>query len=88
MTLFRGAGVEAFRLALDAAVRDPDALRAWYPPVLNAMARTLPIRAVSIHGHWWTEIDSITDLDAARAAIARGARHAAQRVSALGARPG
>jgi choline kinase len=69
LTYFRGAGVAAFRTALDRAVRDPRALRRWYPSVLAAMARTRHLHAVSIRGLWWLEIDSKPDLAAARAAL-------------------
>ena len=71
MTLFRGAGAAAFRSALDAAVRRPDALRDWYTSVLGELAAKLPLHAVSIQGLWWTEIDDAADLDAARHALAR-----------------
>lgn len=71
MSLFRGTGVAAFREALEAAVHHPESLRAWYPSVLNNMAATVPIRAVSIDALWWQEVDSHEDLLAVRREIAR-----------------
>jgi choline kinase len=71
MTLFRGAGVGVFVEALDAAVRRPEALRAWYPSVLNEVAAKFPVTAVSIHGLWWAEIDCKEDLASVRAALRR-----------------
>jgi len=68
MTLVRERGVAAFRRALDAAVRDPEALSAWYTSVLHELADQLPVRGVGIGDAWWTEIDSRADLDTARTA--------------------
>ena len=70
-SVFRGMGAAAFRSALDTAVRRPEAMRAWYPSVLNALAGELPVQAVSIHGLWWTEIDSQDDLEDARIAFSK-----------------
>jgi choline kinase len=73
MTLFRGAGAASFVAALDAAVRRTEALRAWYPSVLHALAAKDAVRAVSIEGLWWSEIDDRDDLVAVRAALRRAA---------------
>lgn len=82
MTLFRGAGVEAFREALDAAVRREESVRAWYPSVLSDLAKRMPIRAVSIHGLWWSEIDCPADLESVRAALRRRAARERESVAA------
>jgi choline kinase len=74
MSLFRGDGVAAFREALEEAVHHPESLRAWYPSVLAAMAATVPIRAVSIDGLWWREVDCHEDLLAVRREIANRRR--------------
>ncbi len=71
MSVFRGDGVAAVQDAFDRAVRHPEALHAWYPPVLAQLAATRPVHGVSIHGMWWAEIDSQDDLEGARAALAR-----------------
>lgn len=74
LIVFRGDGVEAFRAALDGAMRNPAALRRWYLAVVDAMAADTPVRAVSIEGMWWAEIDSPTDLVDARADLERQRR--------------
>jgi choline kinase len=80
MTLFRGAGADAFVAALDAAVCRPESLRAWYPSVLSELAAQGRVRAISIHGLWWAEIDCEEDLSAVRAALRR--RSAGERADA------
>ncbi len=66
LMLFRGTGVERFRAALDAAVREETALAAWYLSVINGMADHLRLETLSITGLWWGEIDSPEDLDEVR----------------------
>lgn len=68
---FRGRGVDAFREALDAAVRSPEALRAWYLSILNALADNLQIQTFAIGDHWWGEVDSQEDLVAVRSTLER-----------------
>ena len=68
---FRGRGVDAFREALDAAVRSPEALRAWYLSILNALADNLQIQTFAIGDHWWGEVDSREDLVAVRSTLER-----------------
>jgi choline kinase len=60
--LFRGTGVEAFRRALEAAIRSPAALQQWYLSVLNTLAGSLQVEAELIKGLWWAEIDTPEDL--------------------------
>ncbi len=67
---FIAEGAEAFRAGLNRAVRDPAALRKWYLDVLNDLARSIVVSAVSIEGLWWTEIDSSADLADVRADFA------------------
>src|SRR5574337_1508370 len=43
LMVFRGKGVEAFRAALDEAIRDPSGLRKWYHDVISTMAGSLPV---------------------------------------------
>lgn len=66
---FRGEGVEAFRTALDRTVRNPASLSKWYLEVIDAMAGPLMVKAVSIEGLWWMEIDSPSDLAQARSEL-------------------
>ena len=72
LMVFRGEGVEAFRAALDSAIRDPSGLRKWYHDVISTMAGSLPVETELIEGLWWTEIDTPKDLEKARSYFARG----------------
>lgn len=72
---FRGKGVAALRVALEAAIRDPAALHRWYLSVIDSMAGSGLVHTVSIQGHWWTEIDTPADLARARAHFVRGGQH-------------
>ena len=66
MLLFRGAGTEAFRSALDRAIRQPESMSNWYLSVVDELLHKLAIKTISIEGHWWAEVDSAEDLDAVR----------------------
>ena len=66
MLLFRGAGVQRYRDALDRAIRLQESMHNWYLSVVNDMAQKMAVGTLSIEGHWWAEIDSPEDLDAAR----------------------
>jgi choline kinase len=70
LMLFRGQGPAAFRDALDAAIRDPAALKLWYLSVVNELAGSLEIATSSVCGSWWAEIDSPEDLAEVRATLA------------------
>ncbi len=71
MMLFRGQGIDTFRQSLDAAVRSPEARKAWYLSILNALTDDLKIQTLAIGDHWWGEVDSAEDLDAVRAVLDR-----------------
>ena len=73
LMLFRGRGPAAFRDSLDAAIRDPAALKLWYLSVVNELAGSLEIATASVCGSWWAEIDSPEDLAEVRAALASAA---------------
>jgi choline kinase len=82
MMRFQGSGVNAFRNALNANIRKPSALKAWYLSVVNEMAATMPVRTVSITGLWWGEIDSPSDLEQVRSALEGGTAVRERRVVA------
>ncbi|MCZ6784311.1 MAG: phosphocholine cytidylyltransferase family protein [Proteobacteria bacterium] len=67
LMLFRNSGVESFRGALEAAIRDPSSLSAWYLSVVNGMADAMHIETANISGLWWGEIDCPADLFEVRA---------------------
>lgn len=71
LIVFRDKGIEAFRAALDAAIRDPANLRKWYHDVISTMAGSLVVETELIEGLWWTEIDTPKDLAKARSYFAR-----------------
>src|SRR5712692_1117 len=71
LMVFRGKGVEAFRAALDMAIRDPATLRKWYHDVINLMTDSLLVGTELMKGLWWKEIDTPEDLAEARAYFAR-----------------
>lgn len=68
---FCGRGVEAFRTALDAAIREPEGLHKWYLSVIHSMAAHEHVDTVSIKGRWWGEIDTPADLAKVRAHFAQ-----------------
>ena len=67
--LFRGDGVSAFQDALNAAIRAPEALKAWYLSVVDGLAGSLRIETMTISDLWWAEIDCPRDLRQVRAAL-------------------
>ncbi len=69
LMLFRGAGVTAFRTALEGAIRGPEALKLWYLSVINGLADSMRIETANITGMWWGEIDSPEDLTEVRKAL-------------------
>jgi choline kinase len=73
---FRGSGPKLFTSALGEAVRRPAALRQWYLSVIHSIAQSTAVETASVHGLWWREIDSPSDLDSARAECAAPARAA------------
>jgi choline kinase len=66
MILFRNGGANAYRDALERAIRQPESMRNWYLAVVDEMAQKMPVGTISIEGCWWAEIDCREDLDAVR----------------------
>jgi choline kinase len=60
---FQGEGSERFQGELERAMRDPEALRAWYLSVVDVMAQDGLVDTASIRSFYWREIDSKEDLD-------------------------
>ena len=67
--LFRDDGVQALRDALNAAVRAPEALKAWYLSVVDGLAGSMRVETMTISDLWWAEIDCPKDLREVRAAL-------------------
>lgn len=70
MTLLRGAGAAAMREAFEQLVRRFGQQRAYYTTAIGELARRGMVRACSMEGLWWGEIDSLEDLEAVRKAYA------------------
>jgi L-glutamine-phosphate cytidylyltransferase len=64
--IFNGAGVNAYVNELELAMRDPQALRRWFPSVVGSLAKKMSISTVSITGCKWAEVDFPQDLQQAR----------------------
>jgi choline kinase len=81
LLLFRGEGVEIFRDALEAAVRTPEGMKAWYLSVVNTIAQTRRIETTSITGLWWGEVDSPEDLAEVQESLAKRVQSAPRQQS-------
>ena len=62
LLVFRGRGGAVFADGVEACLRRPDGLRRWYLSVINALARAGGVRAASIEGLAWGEIDYPADV--------------------------
>ena len=62
---FRDEGPALFRDHLDRKMKQGTGLRLWFLSVVDALARQSLVRACSINGHKWCEIDFKRDLDIA-----------------------
>ncbi len=60
---FRGKGTALFREHLDRQMKQGTGLRLWFLSVVDALARQSLVRACSINGHRWCEIDFKRDLE-------------------------
>ena len=63
---FRPPGADAYREALERAIREPESMRNWYLSVVDEMAQKMPVETCCIEGCWWAEIDCREDLDGVR----------------------
>ena len=75
LMIFRGEGPKRFRVALEAAVRDPSASRAWYLQVVGTLAKTTRVETAAISGLWWGGVDSPDDLAQVRATLGGASFH-------------
>ena len=62
---FRDEGPALFREHLDRKMKQGDGLRLWFLSVVDALAKQSLVRACSINGHRWCEIDFKRDLEIA-----------------------
>jgi L-glutamine-phosphate cytidylyltransferase len=64
--VFRGQGVAAYVAQLEQDMRDPAALKKWFPSAVGALAKQMPVATISVTGLTWCEVDFPADLQAAR----------------------
>ena len=70
MLYFRENGPRQFRATIENAMRKPSGLKSWFLSVVDAMATDGHVKACSISGHRWAEIDFLNDLEAAEKILA------------------
>lgn len=66
MLLFRGNGPKLFADILDDFMHTPEGLKTWYLRAIDRLAKTGAVRAASIEGRSWGEVDFMEDLERAR----------------------
>jgi len=65
LVYFRDNGPELFRQRLNEQIKQDNGLKLWFLSVIDSLAKQALIRACSINGHRWCEIDFINDLEMA-----------------------
>ena len=68
--VFRGEGTHAYVETLERAMRDPQALRQWFPSAIGSLAKRIEVRTIPINGLQWCEVDFPIDLQQARQLVA------------------
>jgi len=74
VSLFRGDGPRLFRDAIEEMLGDADSARRWYLSAVNLLAARGHVRAVSVDGIGWAEIDYPHDLRYATALVSGWSR--------------
>ena len=69
MTLLRGDGAAVMRDAFEQLVRRYGQQRAYYTTAIGELARRGLVKACSMEGLWWGEVDSLEDLESVRKAF-------------------
>jgi choline kinase len=64
--VFRGKGPGLYRDVLERAMRDPSALKQWFPAAVGDLAKRIDIKTSDVNGHEWCEVDFPVDLRTAR----------------------
>lgn len=68
---FRSGGAEAFRDAIDRAMRTSEGTTIWYLRVIHNLAQNRDVWTLDISGEEWGEVDFPPDVEAARGLTAR-----------------
>lgn len=64
--MFRDKGGLAYADTLDRMMRDPNALKQWFPAAIGQLAKKLKVSTVAVDDLSWCEVDFPTDLQHAR----------------------
>lgn len=70
LIFFRDRGPQLFRSAVENALRHQAALKFWYLNIIDGLADKQVVKACSVSGHIWCEIDFAADLVRAEALFA------------------
>lgn len=68
--VFRETGGAAYVDVLERAMRDPQALKQWFPSAIGSLAKKIEVRTIPIGGLKWCEVDFPVDLQQARHLVA------------------
>ena len=68
--VFRENGAKAYVHVLEKAMRDPQALKQWFPSAIDSLAKKIEVRTIPIDGLKWCEVDFPVDLQEARQLVA------------------
>lgn len=75
MLLFRENGPKLFSDILDQFMHTPEGLKTWYLRAIDRLAKTGAVKAVSIEGRSWGEVDFLEDLERARQMVPSWSHH-------------
>ncbi len=64
--VFRGEGVGLYREVLERDMREPQALKQWFPSAVGQLAKLTAVKVCDVGSIEWCEVDFPTDLQAAR----------------------
>ncbi len=68
--VFRQQGAKAYVEVLERSMRDPQALKQWFPSAIGSLAKSIEVRTIPIGGIKWCEVDFPVDLQQARQLVA------------------
>lgn len=64
--VFRGEGVRLYREVLERDMREPQALKQWFPSAVGQLAKLTAVKVCDVGKIEWCEVDFPTDLQSAR----------------------
>ncbi len=64
--VFRGEGPAMYREVLEEMMKEPSALKQWFPAAIGRLAKRIAVNTVDLSDHVWAEVDFPTDLTQAR----------------------